>query len=43
MDLCKAYDWLPQDLIIAKLEACGPDANGLRILFDYLSCRKQKT
>ena len=40
MDLSKAYDCLPHDLIIAKLEAYGLDTNSLRFLFDYLSCRK---
>ena len=43
MDLSKAYDYLPHDLIIAKLEAYGLDTNSLRFLFDYLSCRKQRT
>ena len=43
MDLSKAYDCLPHDLIIAKLEAYGLDTNSLRFLFDYLSCRKQRT
>ena len=43
MDLSKAYDCLPHDLIIAKLEAYGLDTNSLRFIFDYLSCRKQRT
>ena len=43
MDLSKAYDCLLHDLIIAKLEAYGLDRNSLRFLFDYLSCRKQRT
>ena len=43
MDLSKAYDCLPHDLIIAKLEAYGLDTNSLRFLFDYLSYRKQRT
>ena len=34
MDLSKAYDCLPHDLIIAKLEAYGLDTNRLRFLFD---------
>ena len=43
MDLSKAYDCLPHDLVIAKLEAYGLDMNSLRFLFDYLSCSKQRT
>ena len=43
MDLSKAYDCLPHDLIIAKLEAYGLNTNSLRFIFDYLSCRKQST
>ena len=43
MDLSKAYDCLPHDLVIAKLEAYGLDTNSLRFLFDYMRCRKQRT
>ena len=43
MDLSKVYDCLPHDLIIAKLEAYGLNTNSLRFIFDYLSCRKQRT
>ena len=43
MDLLKAYDCLPHDLIIAKLEAYSLNTNSLRFIFDYLSCRKQRT
>ena len=43
MDLSKAYDYLPHDLIIAKLEAYGLDNGSLNLLLDYLSFRKQKT
>ena len=42
MDLSKAYDCLPRNLVIAKLEAYGLDTSSLRFLFDYLSCRKQR-
>ena len=43
MYLSKAYDCLPHDLIIEKLEAYGLDTNSLRFVFDYLSSRKQRT
>ena len=43
MDLSKAYDCLPHDLVLAKLEAHVLDTNSLRFLFDYLSCREQRT
>ena len=33
MDFSKAYDCLPHDLIIAKLEAYGLDMNSLRFKF----------
>ena len=36
MDLSKAYDCLPHDLLIAKLRACGLDRSSLRLLMDYL-------
>ena len=43
MNLSKVFDHIQHDLIKAKLEAYGLDAKGLRFLFDYLSCRKQRT
>ena len=39
MDLSKAYDCLPHDLLIAKLAAYGVDFNSLSLLYDYLSKR----
>ena len=42
MDLSKAYDWLPHDLIIAKFEAYGPCKSSLSLLLDYLTSRIQK-
>ena len=42
MDLSKAYDCLPHDLIIAKLEVYGLDTNSLRFIFDCLSSRRQR-
>ena len=41
MDLPKAYDCLPHDLLIAKLEAYGLGKGSLNLLLDYLSFRKQ--
>ena len=43
MDLSKAYDCLPHDLLIAKLEAYGLDDDSLNLLLDYFSFRKQRT
>ena len=43
MDLSKAYDYLPHDLLIAKLQAYGHDRSSLRLLMDYLNSRKQRT
>ena len=43
MDLPKAYDCLPHDLIVAKLEACGLPKESLQLINDYLSYRKQRT
>ena len=41
MDLSKAYDCSPHDLIIAKFEAYGLSKNSLKLLLDYLEGRKQ--
>ena len=43
MDLSKAYDCLPHDLLIAKLGAYDLGHGSLNLLLDYLSFRKQKT
>ena len=40
MDLSKAYDCLPYDLLIAKFEAYGIGKSGLKLLLNYLSNRK---
>ena len=42
MDLSKAYDCIPHDLLIAKLGAYGPDRNSLRLMLTYLSNRIQR-
>ena len=41
MDLSKAFDFLPHDLLVAKLEAYGLDTKTLKHMLSYLSGRKQ--
>ena len=43
MDLPKAYDCLPHDLLTAKLGTYTLDRFSLRLLIDYLNSRKQRT
>ena len=43
MDLSKAYESLPQHLLAAKFEAYGIDKNGLNLIHNYLTNRKQRT
>ena len=40
IDLSKAFDCIPHELIIAKLEAYGFQIDTLRFVHDYLSNRK---
>ena len=42
MDLSKAYDCLPPDLLIAKLAAYGLKHNSLLFLFNYLTNRQHR-
>ena len=42
IDLSKAYDGLPHDLLIANLEAYGLDKPSFNLVNDYLRFRKQR-
>ena len=41
-DLSKAFDWLPCELLIAKLDAYGFDKRSLKLIHTYLSNKKQR-
>ena len=41
--LSKAFDCICHDLFIAKLNPYGFDRNALKLIYDYLSDRSQKT
>ena len=43
MDLSKAFDTINHDLLIAKLHAYGFCKNSLRLIYDYLQNRWQRT
>ena len=41
MDLSKEFYYIPHDLLIAKLHACGLDFDTVTFLHNYLKNRKQ--
>ena len=43
MDLSKAYDCLPHELMVAKLKTYGISKESSKLISDYLSYRKQRT
>ena len=43
MELSKAYDCIPHELLIAKLHGCGLNSTSLKLLLVYLTNRKQRT
>ena len=41
-DLSKAYDCLPYDLLVAELHAYGFSLSSLKMIYSYLTTRKQR-
>ena len=42
MDLSRAFDSMPRGLLLAKLRAYGVDINACKLLYSYLSNRRQR-
>ena len=42
MDLSKAFDLIPHDLLLVKLSACGTSTYSLHLLKNYLTNRRQR-
>ena len=42
MDLSKAYDCLPHDLLLAKLQACGFSKESIILFLSYLTHHTQR-
>ena len=42
MDLSKAFDCIPTDLLIAKLHAYGFDTKSLKLIYSYTTGRNQR-
>ena len=42
IDLSKAFDCLPHELLIANLDALGSDKKSIKLVHNYLSNRKQR-
>ena len=41
-DSIRSFDWLPQVLLIGKLDALGSDMKSLNLMYHYLFSRSQR-
>ena len=41
MDLTKAFDWIPHNLLVAKLHAYGLSMDAITFIYSYMKRRKQ--